>query len=87
MPSVYPLFLHLVHLFRREKSQPNTDSRVTVTIGGSHEKRAGRFKQRGLWSTGDMTEVTVTREVTVTDSQEEIRPQKDTGMVSGMWNR
>lgn len=65
MPSVYPLFIRLVHLCRREPTPSDPVPRAIVTIGGSCEKNSKRFKKHGLWSTD-------TTELTITGSQEEV---------------
>ncbi|KAI0169160.1 CFEM domain-containing protein [Hypoxylon sp. FL1284] len=53
MPSVYPLFLRLMHRGRQSPETPVPHSSVT-TIGGSGGKR------RGPWSYPSMTRLTVT---------------------------
>ncbi|ROV87447.1 hypothetical protein VMCG_10777 [Cytospora schulzeri] len=54
MPSVYPLFLRIIHYGRPPPSRP-VPNRSVVTIGGSGGKLQGRFKKHGLWSSPSMT--------------------------------
>lgn len=50
MPSVYPLFLRMIHRGRQQPVQKPVPQSSLVTIGGSGGKLMGRFKKRGLWS-------------------------------------
>ncbi|KAI0451402.1 CFEM domain-containing protein [Xylaria acuta] len=64
LPSVYPLFLRIIHHRRPAPPSDPVPSSSLVTIGGSGGKQpAGqRFKKRGLWSVTGLT---------ATNSQEE----------------
>lgn len=58
MPSIYPLFVRMIH---RGRQAPPTSvpSSSVATIGGSGGKIMGRFKKRGgLWSYPSMTGLT-----------------------------
>ncbi|KAI1440640.1 CFEM domain-containing protein [Annulohypoxylon stygium] len=57
MPSVYPLFLRVIHHGRQPPARPAPSSSV-ATIGGSGGKLAARFKRRGPWSYPSMTRLT-----------------------------
>lgn len=58
MPSVYPLFLRMIHKGRQQPAPKPVPSSSLVTIGGSGGKLMGRFKRRGLWSVPSGLEVT-----------------------------
>ncbi|KAI0486689.1 CFEM domain-containing protein [Xylaria cf. heliscus] len=57
LPSVYPLFLRIIHHGRPTPPSDPVPSPSLVTIGGSRGKRlAGQwFKKRGLWSITGLT--------------------------------
>ncbi|KAI1283507.1 CFEM domain-containing protein [Xylaria sp. FL0933] len=53
MPSIYPLFLHVIHRGRSAPPWQSIPDSPLVTIGGKYSKRV---KRRGLWSMTGLTE-------------------------------
>ncbi|KAK3324431.1 CFEM domain-containing protein [Cercophora scortea] len=60
MPSIYPLFLRIIHRGRPPPPARPAPSSSVATIGGSGGKLSGRPKKRSLWSQPSMTGLTVT---------------------------